>query len=182
MTARIAPAAPPFAPDIQRRLDAVMPPGVPPLTLFTTLARDQRLFSRFMDGGLLDKGHLTLRQREIVIHRVCGLNRAAYEWGVHAAIFAGPAGLTEAELAATAGDGAADWTSTEQLLVDFCDSVHRTADIDDALWARLRADFSEAACIELMLLASFYRTVALLVNGLRLPMEPGARAFPVEFA
>jgi hypothetical protein len=47
-----------------------MPPGVPPLVLFTTLARDARLFERFRGGGLLDKGHLTLRQREIVIDRV----------------------------------------------------------------------------------------------------------------
>ena len=42
-------------------------PGVPPLVLFTTLARDARLFERFRGGGLVDKGHLTLRQREIVI-------------------------------------------------------------------------------------------------------------------
>ena len=72
---RIAPADPPYPPEIQARFDALMPPGVAPLVLFRTLARDQRLFQRFMGGGLLDKGHLTLRQREIVIDRVtarCG--------------------------------------------------------------------------------------------------------------
>jgi hypothetical protein len=31
-----------------------MPPGVEPLVLFRTLARDPRLFERFMGGGLLD--------------------------------------------------------------------------------------------------------------------------------
>ena len=74
-SARISPASPPYPPEIQARFDALMPPGVDPLMLFRTLARDQRLFSRFKGGGLLDKGHLTLRQREIVIHRVtarCG--------------------------------------------------------------------------------------------------------------
>jgi hypothetical protein len=43
--------------------------GAPPLQLFTTLARDRRLFGKFFDAGLLDRGHLTLRQRELVIHR-----------------------------------------------------------------------------------------------------------------
>jgi hypothetical protein len=56
--------------------------------LFTPLARDERLFERLTGGGLLDRGHLTLRQREIVIDRVtinCG---SEYEWGVHVAMFA----------------------------------------------------------------------------------------------
>jgi hypothetical protein len=66
---RIAPAVPPFPEVIQRRLDAIMPPGMPPLVLFRTLARDERLFDRFMSAGLLDRGHLTLRQRELAILR-----------------------------------------------------------------------------------------------------------------
>jgi alkylhydroperoxidase family enzyme len=178
MAARISPAAPPFPAGVQRRLDAIMPPGRPPLVLFTTLARDERLFARFMDGGLLDRGHLSLREREIVIHRTCGLNGAAYEWGVHAAIFAPHVGLAGAELAATVTGAPADWTPRERLLLDFCEAANARADIDDGLWARLRADFSEEACLELMLLAGFYRTVSLLVNGLRLPPEPGSIPFP----
>jgi hypothetical protein len=78
MSARLAPLAPPYAPDLQAFLDRIMPPGVPPLVLFTTLARDARLFERFRGGGLLDKGHLTLRQREIVIGRVTAQCRSEY--------------------------------------------------------------------------------------------------------
>ena len=44
MVARISPAQPPLAPEIQERLDRIMPKGIPPLGLFTTLARDKRLF------------------------------------------------------------------------------------------------------------------------------------------
>ena len=43
--------------------------GKPPLVLFTTLARDPRLFQKFFAGGLLDRGNLTLRQRELAIVR-----------------------------------------------------------------------------------------------------------------
>ena len=84
-TPRIAPAAE-LAPDIEAAITAVMR-GRPPLLLFTTLARDARLFHRFFGGGLLDRGHLTLRQREIVIDRTTALCRAEYEWGVHVATY-----------------------------------------------------------------------------------------------
>ena len=67
---RIEPLQPPYPTEIQERLDRRMSKGTAPLVLFTTLARDKRLFDRFMAGSLLDPGHLTLRQREIVIDRV----------------------------------------------------------------------------------------------------------------
>ncbi|PTS91288.1 carboxymuconolactone decarboxylase [Caulobacter sp. HMWF009] len=179
MSARISPAEAPHSPAAQKVLNRLTTPGTEPLSLFRTLARDERLFLRFTGGGLLDPGHLSLREREIVIHRVCALNGAGYEWGVHAAIFAAKAGLDASQLAATVTPGVADsWSPREALLITFCDAVNARADIDDALWARLRDAFDEPACIELMMLAGFYRTVSLLVNGLRLEPEPFATPFP----
>jgi alkylhydroperoxidase family enzyme len=179
MSPRIAPARPPYPPAVARTLEQLKTPGDQPLSLFRTLARDARLFARFTGGGLLDPGHLSLREREIVIHRTCALNGCGYEWGVHAAIFADAAGLDAEQLAATAAPGiAACWAPHEALLIAFCDAVHARADLDDALWARLAEAFSEEARIELMMLAGFYRTVSLLANGLRLAPEPFAAPFP----
>jgi len=179
MSPRIAPTQPPYPSTVARTLDQLRTPGDQPLSLFRTLARDARLFARFTGGGLLDPGHLSLREREIVIHRTCALNGCGYEWGVHAAIFAEAAGLDAEQLAATTAPGiAACWSPREALLIAFCDAVHARADIDDALWARLAATFSEEARIELMMLAGFYRTVSLLANGLRLAPEPFAAPFP----
>lgn len=179
MSPRIEPTQAPYPLSVARTLDQLKTPGDEPLSLFRTLARDERLFARFTGGGLLDPGHLTLREREIVIHRICALNGAAYEWGVHAALFAGPAGLDAEQLTATVAPGIAPcWDPREALLIGFCDAVNAAADIDDALWARLAETFSEAARIELMMLAGFYRTVSLLVNGLRLRPEPFAAPFP----
>ena len=179
MTARIAPAQAPYAAAVQATLDQLRTPGDQPLSLFRTLARDGRLFARFTGAGLLDPGHLTLAEREIVIHRICALNGAAYEWGVHAALFAEAAGLDAPRLAATVAPGiAACWAPHEALLIAFADAVNARADIDDTLWARLADAFSEEARIELMLLAGFYRTVSLLVNALRLEPEGFAAAFP----
>ena len=178
--ARIAPATPPFPAQVQGWLDRTMPPGQPPLVLFTTLARDPRLFNKFFSAGLLDRGHLTLRQREVVIHRTTALCGSQYEWGVHVAIFAERVKLTPEQVRSTVHGGADDacWSDDDRLLIRLCDALHRDCTIDDALWHALHGRFSEQALLELLMLAGFYRTVSYLTNALRLPSEPGAARFP----
>jgi hypothetical protein len=87
-TPRVTPLTPPYSPDLQAVFDKIMPPGVPPLTLFTTLARVPRIWDRFRAGSLLDRGPVSLRHREIVIDRTCACCGCDYEWGAHVAIFA----------------------------------------------------------------------------------------------
>ena len=159
-----------------------MPPGKPPLRLFTTLARDPRLFGKFFAAGLLDRGHLTLRQREIVIARITALCRSEYEWGVHIAIFGARVGFTPAQVDSLAQTGSADacWVPQEQALLRLCEALHRDCTLDDVLWQELRADFSEEAMLELLMLAGFYRTVSYLTNALCLPLEPDAVRFPAS--
>ena len=96
----MAPLAPPYPPEIQAQFDRIMR-GAPPLLLFRVMAGHTRAWDKFRAGGLLDPGPLSLRQREIVIDRTCALNDCEYEWGVHVAIFAGPAKLSEDEVRAT---------------------------------------------------------------------------------
>jgi alkylhydroperoxidase family enzyme len=179
-TARVAAAKPPFPADVQGWLDRTMPPGQPPLVLFTTLARDPRLFGKFFAAGLLDRGHLTLRQREVVIHRTTALNRSEYEWGVHVALFAARVGLTPQQLHSTVHGSAEDacWSDDNRLLLRLCDALHASSTLDDALWSQLRERFSEEAMLELLMLAGFYRTVSYLTNGLKLPLEPSGARFP----
>ena len=182
-SARIAPATAPLPDDIQQAIDAIMR-GRPPLVLFTTLARDRRLFFKFFNSGLLDRGHLTIRQREIVIDRVTASCGAEYEWGVHVAVFAAKAGLTEAQIRSLTAGGPDDncWTDADRLLIRLCDSLHEDCTIDDALWAELTGHYSDEALLELLMLAGSYRTVSYLVNSLRLPAEPGASRFPLSRA
>ena len=179
MTARIPPAVPPFAPEIQALLDRTMR-GKPPLVLFTTLARDPRLFVKFFSGGLLDRGHLALRQREIVIHRTCALCRSEYEFGVHAATFGARAGFDGAQLRSLVHGGGADacWSDDDRALLALCDALHATCTVDDALWQQLAHRFAPEAILELVMLAGFYRTVSYLTKTLQLPLEPDAAPFP----
>lgn len=179
MSARIEAARPPFPDAISSALERVMK-GQPPLRLFTTLARDPRLFQKFFAGGLLDKGHLSMRQREIVIHRTTALCRSEYEWGVHVAAFSRHVGLTPEQVQATVAGSPDDacWPAEERVLLRLCDALHAQCDIDDPLWRELRAQFSEEAIVELLMLAGFYRTVSYLTNGLRLPLEDTGARFP----
>jgi alkylhydroperoxidase family enzyme len=180
MTARIAPAERPYAADMEETLERLMPPGVAPLLLFRTVARDPRLFRRMMAGGLLDKGTLSLREREIAIDRTCARCCAEYEWGVHIALFGERVGFAEAERRAfVAVDAdAACWSLRERLIVRLVDQLHETATIDDPLWAALAAEFHDAQLIELIMLAGAYHMISFLTNALRLPGEPFAARFP----
>jgi len=98
---RIAPVEPPYSEAVAAALDRVMPEGVPPPTLFRTLAVNERVFLRVMAGRLLDRGSISLREREIVIDRTCARCGSEYEWGVHMAFFAERVGLTPEQAAAT---------------------------------------------------------------------------------
>jgi alkylhydroperoxidase family enzyme len=156
-----------------------MPEGVPPLLLFRTLARDERLFTRFMDGGLLDPGHVALRERELVVLRVCALNRSDYEWGVHVALLAHRVGFTEEEVAATARPVEDHpWAEREALLLRLCDVLQAACEVEEQLWAELRRNFSEMALLEILLLIGKYRQVSILTNVLRLEPEAGTPRLP----
>ena len=180
MPARVTPAAPPYSSEVQTFLDRIMPAGMAPLVLFTTMARDGRLFARFTGGGLLDRGNLSLRQREIVIARVTARCSSEYEWGVHVALFGERVGFTAEQLNAVVhGDADAPcWGAEDALLIRLCDTLEAHCDVDDALWRQLSQTFSEMALIELLMLAGFYRTVSYLTNALRLPRESFAPRFP----
>ncbi|UCF52693.1 MAG: carboxymuconolactone decarboxylase family protein [Bradyrhizobium sp.] len=176
---RIAPLEAPYPPEIQAQFDRIMR-GAPPLMLFRVMARHARAGGKFSAAGLLDPGPLSLRQREIVIDRTCALNGCEYEWGVHVAIFAGPAKLAAEEIRATVeGDAASScWSPAEQALIAGVDALHHRATLNDEEFAALAAHYDEAQILEIMLLCGFYRTVSYLANGLRLPLEDNAARFP----
>ena len=181
---RIAPATPPYPPAIAEALDRVMPPGVEPLLLFRTMARSPRVFGKMFAGGLIDKGPLGLRQREIVIDRTTARLGCEYEWGVHVALFAGKVGFGPAEIAATVHEpsDATCWSAAEQALLALVDDLVDQRTIADATWRALAAHFDEAEILEAIALAGYYHTISFLSRGLELPLEDWAARFPTGSA
>ena len=176
---RIAPLQPPYSPEIQTQFDRIMK-GAPPLVLFRVMAGHARAWEKFRAGGLLDRGPLSLREREIVIDRTCAKNACEYEWGVHVATFAQAAHLTEEQVRATVlGNADADcWSAAEQALIAAVDALHERATFSDAEFKALSAHYDDAKIFEIILLCGFYRTVSYLANGLKLPLEATGARFP----
>src|SRR5215470_16712257 len=143
---RIAPLEEPYSEAVAQAFRRVMPEGVPPLSLFRTLAVNERVFLRIMAGGLLDRGAISLREREIVIDRACARCGAEYEWGVHVAFSAERAGTC-------AAPEAGPFAPRERLLLRLVDELHDTARVSDALWGELAAEWSPAQLVELIALA-----------------------------
>ena len=177
---RIAPAEAPYATAIAAELERIMPAGVEPLILFRTLARNPRIFARMFAGGLLDKGALSLRQREIVIDRTTARLGCEYEWGVHVAFFAQRAGLEAAQVAATV-QGVAEapcWTEEEQALIAAIDDLVDRHAIAPAVWTGLTTYFDETQILEVIALVGYYHTISFLCRALDLPLEGYAARFP----
>jgi alkylhydroperoxidase family enzyme len=177
---RIAPLQPPYEPEIQAQFDRIMR-GAPPLTLFRVIAGNVRAWDKFRAGSLLDAGPLSLREREIVIDRTCALTGCEYEWGVHVAIFAKAAKLTDEQVRAMVLEGAeaACWSDSEQALISAVDALHHRATLSADEFKTLSAHYDDAKVFEIILLCGFYRTVSYLANGLDLPLEATAARFPL---
>ncbi|WP_251058063.1 carboxymuconolactone decarboxylase family protein [Streptomyces sp. MG62] len=99
----------------------------------------------------MDRGHLALKQREIVIDRVTARCGSEYEWGVHVSAFAEKAGLTRDQIASTCAGGPEDdcWSEEEGCPVRLCDRIDAGCTLDDEDWT----------------------------DGLSLPLEPWAARF-----
>jgi alkylhydroperoxidase family enzyme len=177
---RLAPAPQPYSPEIEAALARLMPPGVEPLRLFRTLAHNPRVLQRFLAGGLLDPGSISLRDRELAILRTCARCGSEYEWGVHVAFFSARAGLSPDEVRATCARElpAEPFGKRDRAILALCDALHERATIDDAVWRSLAGEFEPAQIVELVVLAGFYHTVAFATNALRIELEAGAPRFP----
>lgn len=180
MNPRIAPLESPYEEGVAADLAAMMPPGVEPIALFRTLARNPRILGKIRAGNLLDRGSIDRHDREIVILRTCARCGSEYEWGVHAAIFAARFGIDEAALTATVHGGPADPALSERdrLLVRMVDELHETSTLSEPLWRDLRASWSEEQLVELVVLTGFYHSISFVTNAFAVACEEIAPRFP----
>jgi alkylhydroperoxidase family enzyme len=181
--ARIAALEPPYTPAVAHRLEAMMPPGTPPIGLFRTFVQNLPMADAMADWGayeLSKRLSLSMRDREILIDRTCARCRCEYEWGVHVAFFADRVGLT-AEQVTSLTHGSADdpcWSvARDRLLIRAADMLHESADIDDALWEELAGELGDAEILDLVFLCGWYHAISYAASVARVELEPGAPSF-----
>jgi alkylhydroperoxidase family enzyme len=178
---RFEPLSAPYPEPLASDLARIMPPDVPPLQLFRTIGRSERHWTRFAAGGLLAKGPLPLREREVVILRTCANCGSDYEWGVHVALFAKRTGFLPEEVQQIAGSGPPTiLPPRERLLVAAVDALSVRKRWSDAEFVEFSATLSEAELFEIIALTGFYHTVAFWTNALALPLEPGTSPIPAK--
>ncbi|GAA0910100.1 carboxymuconolactone decarboxylase family protein [Virgisporangium ochraceum] len=170
---------PPYDDDTAAALEALGPP----LALFRALARRPDRARTIQGWGsyyLSRRCALSLRHRELVIDRTTALCGAEYEWGVHIALLAREAGLTDAELGSVTGGAATDacWTDPADLTVLAADdALHTRHDLTDDEWDALTAAVGPDGVVDLMLICGWYHAISYVVRAARLPGEPGAPTF-----
>jgi 4-carboxymuconolactone decarboxylase len=61
----------------------------------------------------------------------------------------------------------------EELVYDFCTTLHRTHVVDDALFERAKQAFGEQGVIDLLGVSGYYTLVSMVLNVAAVPLPPG---------
>jgi alkylhydroperoxidase family enzyme len=176
VSARIEPLRPEEWTDEQREVLSRVQSGGNADGLFSTVGRHPQLLRRWASFGnsLLRWGELPPRDREILVLRTASNCAANYPWGQHDR-GARRLGLGEEEIERTtrpAPIGGAE-ESDDQVLIDAADDLHRDAAISASVWERLRARYSDAQLIELVMVVGQYHLVSFLTNSFQIEPEAG---------
>jgi 4-carboxymuconolactone decarboxylase len=152
----------------------LLPKGVRPLNIFTTLVRHPKLFKRWMvfGGHILSKSTLTPRDREILILRIGHLCQSVYEFHQHTRI-GRDAGLDDADLKrlTQARGDAGGWNEREAILIRATDELHAQQMITDPTWQALRAHWNEKQLIDILFTVGQYMMVSMVLNTLGVQIE-----------
>lgn len=179
MANTLAPIEEPYAPEIADALSKYPEQDGYILSLFRTFANSLRFLKKGVPN-LLDKASpLPLRIREIIILRVTANNNCEYEWGVHIAVFAKAARLSEQQVSATctAKIDPDLWSAREACLLLAIDTLCADGCVGDEVIDQFQCDWTLEQQIEILALCGAYHTVSFVANTARLPGE----AFGVNF-
>jgi 4-carboxymuconolactone decarboxylase len=118
------------------------------------------------------------REREIAILRVAWNARSDYEWGLHARL-ARSIGMSERDLEAIAnGPEDTHFGDVERALLACVDELQRDWAIADETYKTLASALSPKQIVDLLFVIGQFMLVAILLNGLRVPLEPGVPGLP----
>ncbi|MEE8114169.1 MAG: carboxymuconolactone decarboxylase family protein [Nitrososphaerales archaeon] len=181
MKSQLTPLEQPFPSEISRVFERYPHRDGYILRLFRVFANSVRFLTNKGVVNLLDKDSpLSLIEREIVILRVCANNDCEYELGVHVAVFAKAAGLTQEQVAASrTGNHTSDcWSVDESLLIEVVDEICRYGKIQDGTYERFQEQWTVEQQLEILALCGNYHTISFVANTSRIPGESFAAKFP----
>jgi alkylhydroperoxidase family enzyme len=121
------------------------------------------------------RGRLTLPDdiRELTVLRVAHLNNAPYEWHAHEP-HARAAGLTDPQIDAIRGDGAA-LTPEHRAVLAYTDAMTRDITVPDRVFDALREFLNERQLVELTATVGVYNLVSRFLVALDIEVADRAR-------
>ncbi len=181
MRETLRPLEAPYSPEIENTFKSYPQSDGYILKLFRVFANSLRFLKGKGVTNLLDKsGPLSLREREIVILRVCANTDCEYEWGVHVAVFAQQASLSDEQVQATRLSAPTNscWQPEERLLLTVVDELCEHATLLDDTYTQFQLNWDLEQQLEIFALCGNYHTVSFVANAARLDSEPFAARFP----
>ena len=169
---RIKPIEQPISKNLQVRMDKIIPRGMKIPQLYLCLARNEGLFSDLVDmgfigpKGILERGELNLRLREIIILRTCHKTNNNYEFNLHQQTISEKMGLSLEQISDIKSSILCSdlWNQKEILLINFVDQTVMKKQLSDENFNKLDTLFTSKTLIEITLLIGLYSTVGMLVQ------------------
>lgn len=150
------------------------------LNVMKALMHHPDLFRRWsvFANHFLFKGALPVREREILILRVAWLVDCEYEWAQHVKISADACGFDVSTLKAIqTGEIASLWSEADAVLLRLTDAIVEGPALTDRTWDDVRRHWDDAQAIEAIALVGNYVMLAMALNTLRVPPDPGFPGF-----
>lgn len=145
---------------------------------FGALLRNPDLADRVQKLGeqLRFNSSLPPRLNEFAILVNARFWQSDYEWFAHKplAIKGGLAESIVADLENNRRPGGMQ--ADEELVYDFCDTLHRKHFVDDALFARAVALLGERGVVDLVGVSGYYTLVSMVLNVAQIPLPAGAKS------
>jgi 4-carboxymuconolactone decarboxylase len=121
---------------------------------------------------MLSDGALPGWYKELIAVRISILCESQYAIRAHSAS-ARQKGASEAQISGVSDFDSGPYSDKEKLGFRLADRLHRGAgNVDDAFYAQLNAEFSDAAIMELFLTAAAFELFPRFIDGLRIPVTP----------
>ncbi len=150
------------------------------LQLFRVFANSQRFLKKGTINLLDRNSPISMREREIVILRVCANNNCEYEWGVHVTAFSEHVGLTPVQVSATRQlDHEADcWDAAEATLILVTDELCRNATLCEETKTKFQELWNLEQQLEIIAICGNYHTISFVANTSGIPGETFGAKFP----
>jgi AhpD family alkylhydroperoxidase len=154
--------------------DRVLAPDTgPPPAVIATLLRHPRLAGPWLayNNVLLSTPSIDARVRELMILRVAWRTGSRYEWVQHVRL-ARRLGVTDAEIAAVAGEAEPGWTPLEADLLAATDELLDGYEVADDTWARLATHLDERQLMEAVFVVGTYACLAMALRTFGVELDP----------